>query len=272
MVTYNSYPLTRRLVEPLAGGVGTEAEEIIIVDSASPDGTGEKLKADFPLIHYLPMPENRGYGAAVNAGAAQARGEWLLVLNGDVEIQPVQVNRLETLAEANGADLLAPLQETPEGEPIPTVRGFPTPWNILFARRSPLGKLLGNKGGYLRPLPVKTEPVGGAVGGACFLVKKESFQKIGGFDPNFFLFAEDTDFCKRLSAVGGRIYFTPEVKVRHFWGFSTGPAFLKTLRYQQDSLLYYFKKHFPGRRVSRTLLVFLFFLQRGFYRLVRLKK
>jgi len=272
MVTYNSYPLTRRLVEPLAAGIGKELEEIILVDSASPDNTGEKLKKDFPALNYLPMPENRGYGAAVNAGAARARGEWLLILNGDLEIHPAQINRLKELAEAVGADLLVPLQETPEGEPIPTVRNFPTPMSILFARRSPLGKLFGNRGGYLRPLPEKTEPVEGAVGGACFMIKKKKFQEIGGFDPDFFLFVEDIDLCKRLSEAAAKIFFTPEIKVRHFWSFSTGQDFFKTLKHQHDSLLYYFRKHFPNRRVSRVFLVFLFWLQRSFYRLLGIKR
>ncbi|MGH8005185.1 MAG: glycosyltransferase family 2 protein [Limisphaerales bacterium] len=272
MVTYASYPLTRRLLEPLVSGIGKELEEIILVDSASPDQTGEKLKKDLSAINYLPMPENRGYGAVVNAGAAQAQGEWLLILNGDLEIYPAQIIRLKELAETVGADLIAPLQETPEGDPIPTVRNFPTPATILFARRSPLGKLFGNRGGYLHPLPEKTGQVEGAVGGACFLVRKNKFKEINGFDSNFFLFAEDTDLCKRLSAAGAKIYFTPEVKVRHFWSFSTGQDFLKTLKYQHESLLYYFKKHFPGRPAPRIFLSFLFRLQRGFYRLFGMKR
>lgn len=272
MVTYNSYPLTRQLLEPLASNIGKELEEIILVDSTSPDQTGEKLKKDFPAINYLPMPENRGYGTAVNAGAAQARGEWLLILNGDLEIHPGQINGLRELAETKGADLIAPLQETPEGEPIPTVRNFPTPATILFARRSPLGKLFGNRGGYLRPLPEKTERVDGAVGGACFLVKKNKFLEIGGFDPNFFLFAEDTDLCKRLSGIGAKIFFTPKVKVRHFWSFSTGQNPKRTLKHQQESLLYYFKKHFPGCPTSRAFLLFLFWFQRSFFQILGIKK
>lgn len=272
MVSYNSYPLTRRILEPLAGGIGKEVEEIIIVDSASPDQTGEKLKADFPAIHYLPMPQNQGYGAAVNVGAARAKAGWLLVANGDVEITPAQVNRLKELAQAHDADLMAPLQETPEGRPIPTVRNFPTPRTILFARRSPLGRLFGSTGGYLRPLPERTEPVAGAIGGGCFLVKKECFMKIGGFDPNFFLFVEDIDLCKRLHAAGAKIFFTPEVKVRHFWGFSTGQNFLKTLQYQQAALLYYFKKHSHVRRFPLALLNFSFWFQRVLYKFFGIRK
>ena len=267
MVTYASYPLTRRLLEPLVSGIGKELDEIILVDSASPDQTGKKLKADFPIISYVPMPENQGYGAAVNHGANQAKGDWLLIMNGDLEITPVQADRLKELAEAAQADLIAPLQETPEGTPIPTVRNFPTPKTILFARRSPLGVLFGSSGGYLRPLPDKTERVNGFVGGACFLVRKKKFQEVGGFDPNFFLFVEDTDLCKRLSKSGAKIYFTPEVKVRHFWSFSTGQYTLTKLRQQHESLLYYFKKHFPDHRASRVLLAFLFGIQRSLFRL-----
>jgi N-acetylglucosaminyl-diphospho-decaprenol L-rhamnosyltransferase len=173
---------------------------------------------------------------------------------------------LRELAEANEADLIAPLQETPEGYPIPTVRHFPTPSTILFARRSPLGWLFGPRGGYLRPLPEKTEQVTGFVGGACFMVRKKKFLEVGGFDPNFFLFVEDTDLCKRLSDAGAKIFFTPEVRVRHYWSFSTGQNSLQKLGQQHASLLYYFKKHFPGRRLARSLLASLFWLQRALFR------
>lgn len=272
MVTYESYPLTRRLLEPLVSGIGKELDEIILVDSASPDQTGKKLKADFPVINYLPMPENQGYGAAVNHGANQAKGDWLLIMNGDLEIHPAQISQLKELAEASGADVMAPLQETPEGNPIPTVRNFPTPTTILFARRSPLGVLLGSSGGYLCSLPDKTKGVNGFVGGACFMVRKKKFQEVGGFDPNFFLFVEDADLCKRLSESGAKIFFTPEVKVRHYWSFSTGQNALRKLRQQHKSLRYYFKKHFPNRRFSRAFLALLFWLQRGFFRLPGMKR
>lgn len=272
MVTYNSYPVTRRFLEPLAAGIGKELEEIILVDSASPDQTGEKLKNDFPAIHYLPMPENRGYGAAVNAGAARARAEWLLVLNGDVEISPAQTGRLKDLAERCDADLIAPLQVTAEGRPIPTLRNFPTPLSLLFARRSPLGKLFGNRGGYLRPLPDKTEQVEGALGGGCFLVKKKKFLEAGGFDSNFFLFAEDLDLCKRLWENRAKLFFTPEIRVCHLWGCSAGQDAGKALKHQQASLLYYFKKHFPNRRTARAFLTFLFALQRHLYSFYRGKQ
>lgn len=261
MVTYNSFPLTRRLLPTLAAGVGKELQELILADSASPDKTGEKLKQEFPAITYLSMFENKGYGAAVNAGAERAKGEWLLVMNGDVEISLQQVRLLKELAEKHQADVMAPAQETPDGTLIPTVRNFPTPGNILFARRSPLGKLFGTWGGYLRPLPEKTEEIKGVVSGACFLMKKRKFLAIGGFDTNFFLFAEDTDLCRRLADSGAKIFYTPEVQVKHYWSSSAGQDYRKTLKQQQISLLRYFKKHFPGRRLARQSLRFLFSIQ-----------
>lgn len=261
MVTYNSYELTRRLLPTLASGIGNQLSELIVVDNASSDKTGEKLKQEFPTINCLTMPENKGYGAAVNAAAAKSEGEWLLILNGDVEISQTQIKQLKELTEKYAADLIAPAQEEPGGGTIPTVRNFPTPFTILFARRSPLGRIFGKLGGYLREMPQKTERIKGVIGGACFLIKKEKFQQIGGFDPNFFLYAEDTDLCKRLNDLGAKIFYTPEVRVRHFWGSSTKQNYRLALKRQQTSLLYYFKKHFPHRRFSRVLLTFLFFLQ-----------
>ncbi len=269
MVTYNSYVLTSRLLPSLVTGIGKELAELVVVDSASPDKTGEKLKQEFPAVKYIPMPENRGYGTAANAGAKDATGNWLLILNGDVEISPAQVKKLEKLAIKFGADFIAPAQADPQGNLIPIVRNFPTPFTILFARRSPLGKLLGTRGGYLRPLPEKTERVNGFVGGACFLIKKEKFSEIGGFDPQFFLFSEDVDLCKRLADTGGKIFYTPEVTVKHFWSSSTGQDYHASLKQMHQSLLLYFKKHFPGRRLSRLFLSFLFIVDRVLARIYR---
>jgi N-acetylglucosaminyl-diphospho-decaprenol L-rhamnosyltransferase len=218
------------------------------------------------------MPENRGYGAAANAGAAKTVGEWLLILNGDIEIGPGQAERLKEIAVERRADLVAPAQKDPNGNPIPIVRNFPTPFTILFARRSPLGRLFGRWGGYLRPLPEKTEEIKGFVSGACFLVKKERFSEIGGFDPQFFLFSEDTDLCRRLAGRGGKILYTPEVTVKHFWGGSTGQDYHASLRRMHQSLLLYFKKYFAGRRLSRLFLAFLFMLDRVLARIYRPKR
>lgn len=267
MVTYNTHALTSRLLPALVSGIGKEIVELLLVDSASPDKTGEKLKQEFPAVKYFPMPANRGYGTAANAGAKEAVGDWLLILNGDVEVSYLQVKKLEELAVKYGADVIAPAQADPQGNLIPIVRNFPTPFTILFARRSPLGKLLGTWGGYLRSLPEKTEAIKGFVGGACFLVKKAKFLEIDGFDPQLFLFAEDTDLCRRLADAGGKIFYTSEVTVKHFWSSSTGQDYDASLKRQHQSLLLYFKKHFPRRRISRALLSFLFALDRGLARL-----
>jgi GT2 family glycosyltransferase len=83
----------------------------------------------------------------------------------------------------------------------------------------------------------------GEISGAALLIRREVYARLGGFDPNFFMYYEDVDWCKRINEAGYAIYYVPTAQVMHYWKGTSRSV--STLAYQagQDSLRYYFAKH-----------------------------
>src|SRR5207237_7163650 len=123
VVSHNSRPHLRRCLDSLASQVA----ETIVVDAASTDGSVDDLRA----VGVVRLDANRGYGAALNAGAARASGDLLLLLNADTWTLPGAGDELaRALADAPRAGVAGPKLVNEDGPTQQSVRGFPTPWRL----------------------------------------------------------------------------------------------------------------------------------------------
>jgi GT2 family glycosyltransferase len=104
----------------------------------------------------------------------------------------------------------------------------------------PIARIVGHEGGELGGVGSGKLPAW--VCAAVFLVRKESFDRLGGFDENFFLYKEEEDLCLRLLAEGGRVIYDPSIAVLHHGG-----VVAKKSQYMRASADYFLKKHFHGR-------------------------
>jgi N-acetylglucosaminyl-diphospho-decaprenol L-rhamnosyltransferase len=123
------------------------------------------------------------------------------------------------------AGLVGPRLRNPDGSLQRSVRGFPTPWRLateyFFLRKlAPRSRALNAfyAGGFAHDEPREVD----WLMGACMLVRREAVDGVGPFDEEFFLFAEETDWCFRLREAGWRIWFCPEAEVVHVGGASHG--------------------------------------------------
>ena len=137
--------------------------------------------------------ENRFPGAARNAAAATARGEWLLFLDDDNALFPDAVSRLVRAARFSGADCLsaASIRFSGEGDPRTDTRSHGAPIRFLGASRTL--NLIHN-----------------VAGDTCALVRRGAFETVGGFDEEYGLPLQDMDFCNRLIRAGLRIETLPD--------------------------------------------------------------
>jgi len=210
--------------------------EIIVVDNASGDGTAE-------LVRRLPCQliesvENLGFGRACNLGARQASGDYLFFLNPDARFE--RDNSLETAIRCleshprwgmAGVRILSPSGtevERPRSD-YPGERSLPYP----------MGKLPGTIAWVL---------------GAGMLFRRDVFEQLGGFDPDFFLYAEEIDLCLRTRKAGFEIGFVRESAVTHVGGSSVStlaPARLAELKLR--GLLTFMSKHYSPE-VCRKLI------------------
>lgn len=219
IVNYGTWPdvLTQVAVISQAREFQAGLVELVVVDNHSP-GPRPAHRPTLPGLTWLDMPANGGFAAGVNAGWAAARGAWLLLLNPDVEVGQNMVGQVLALLDEIQSAAYAPHHKigivgigltNPDGSRQPSVGTFPTVargFMELFLPR--------NRRRYQIGFPQKFGPVDW-VTGAFFLVRSSLMQELGGFDEDYFLYFEETDFCLRASRAGWQTWFDPRLNVCH---------------------------------------------------------
>ncbi|MEP6993766.1 MAG: glycosyltransferase family 2 protein [Acidobacteriota bacterium] len=231
--------------------------QILVVDNASGDGVAQELARQVPSARLLVEPFNRGYGSACNRGARESTRPYLLFLNSDACVRPEAIARLEAALESDPkAAAAGPRLTGIHGEPQSSIRRLPIPWRI-FCESSGLAFLWGGREPFSGHAATRQDHgalrVVEALMGAALLVRATAFAEAGGFDENFFLYAEETDLMARWGAGGWRILFVPEAEVVHAGGRSGGDRLFGQLH---ASLVRYVEKH-HGRWAARAAAVFL---------------
>lgn len=216
IVTWNSAGALRACLE----AVTPRAQRTLVVDNASPDATLEVARA-VPGVELIANPVNRGFAAAVNQGfAALDDCEAVLLLNPDAVLLE-GLEALEAALSAPEAGAAAGLLLNELGAPQSgfSVRAFPTPAALAFESlginriwpSNPVNRRYRCLDfDFTRPADVE-QPAG-----AFLLIRREAWQRAGGFDEGFFpLWFEDVDFLKRLHDGGWRVRFVPQARARH---------------------------------------------------------
>jgi GT2 family glycosyltransferase len=243
VVSFNS----RAYLERCLGSVLGAVDDVVVVDSASSDGSGELVRERFPSVRIIELQENRGFGAAMNVGVEATDGDYLLLLNPDAWATDGAVGTLVECAEGDVlAGIVGPRLSNPDGTLQRSVRGYPTPWRLateyFFLRwLAPRSRLFNSfyGAGFDHGSTANVE----FLVGAALLVRRSAFDEIGGFDPDFFMFNEEVDLSYRMKHAGRRILFCPEAEFAHVGGASTTPVWDSMYREQLRSHLRFLNKH-----------------------------
>jgi N-acetylglucosaminyl-diphospho-decaprenol L-rhamnosyltransferase len=245
-----------------AAAVGAVAEtapgtEIVVVDNASGDAIGQRLAAEVRSARLLVETKNRGYGAACNRGGRETSRPLLLFLNSDAVVQPGAVEALAAALERDpAAAVVGPRLTNPDGTLQPSILRLPTFWRI-FCESSGLAFLAGGREPFRGHSATREDHSTGraveSVKGAAMLIRRSAFEQVGGFDENFFLYAEESDLATRLRDAGWRIRFEPSALVVHHGGASGGDALFGHLH---DGLAQYVARHqgVAAARLARVVL------------------
>ena len=201
------------------GALQADGVPAIVVDNASTDETVAIAEGQGATV--IRNARNEGYGRANNIGARAADSEFVLIVNPDCIVERGAVAALVDAARRYpDAALFAPQIVEPSGR-------------VFFQPRSLLATSLTNPGGKL-VLP-EGEACAPFFSGACFLIRRDVFLQLGGFDENIFLFYEDDDLCRRIADAGAALIYVPQALVRHGRGRSSGekPGRIFTSRWHQ---------------------------------------
>jgi len=217
--------------------------QIVVVDGGSFDGCAEMIAREFPEVDFVQSPANVGFGRSNNLGFQEVTGEALLLLNPDTELMPGAVKELMSgLLDLPDAGLIGARLLNSDGSlQLSSVHPLPTPWNAAvdsdWLRRRWWrihGPLPGSK-------PVEVE----AVSGACMLLRSEVFRRLGGFDPRYFMYAEDMDLCLKVRRSGLKIFHVPRAVVLHHGGGSSKTQFSRfSVVMIREAIGVYFRSNF----------------------------
>lgn len=261
IVAYNAGDMVRRCLESLAGDATPRTpHEVIVLDNASNPPMRDVLDGYLEGVELVTMPSNAGFGRACNAGAERSRGRYVLLLNPDAEVMPGTVDELVRTADAEPrCGVLGGRIETPSGELDPSsCWGEATLWSTFCFATGLSTVLRGHRvfdpeslGGWQRD-DVRDVPV---VTGCLFLMPRDLWMTTGGFDPDYFMYGEDADLCRRVRRAGRRVWVTPDAVALHAKGASSTEG-NKTVLLLKGKVTYA-RKHFspPVSVVARGLLV-----------------
>jgi len=199
--------------------------EVIVVDNGSRDDSVELVKAKFPSVVLLANDSNLGFCKATNQGTRRARGRAVLLLNSDTVVAPGTLSKCLTHLEAH-PELggLGCAMTYPDGRPQSSCFRFPSLFGILsvglyLQQAFPRSKLCnwdryGNER-FQRPVEVD------CIMGSFILLRSADLDNGDAFDEGYFMYAEETDLCRRLSDRGRRMCFYPDATIVHAHGASS---------------------------------------------------
>jgi GT2 family glycosyltransferase len=223
--------------------------ELIVLDNASPDGSAAAIAAAFPDIRLIASAENLGFARGNNVVAREARGTYLLLLNPDTLVLDHAIDRIVAFAERTpqagiwGGRTLHGDRSLNPG----SVFGRVTLWS-LFCRASGLA-LIFRRSAFFNPEEMGAWDRGDerdvdVVQGSFFLIRRDLWMELGGFDASFVMYGEEADLCRRARAHGAQPRMTPEAAIVHFHGASSRRADreIMTLKAQATMI----RRHFPA--------------------------
>ena len=190
--------------------------EVLVLDNASGDGSAGAARNHPATTRLFALTRRRGKGENDSELLRASRGRFCLLLNEDSELQPGATAALHAAlcerpdAAAAGARLLRP-----DGRRQPSAWRFPTPRTAL------VGALFLHRRYTVQSVGESTRDVDWAQS-AALLVRRDAAEKIGWFDPAFFVYSDEVDFCKRLRDAGWRTLYVPAASAVHHEQLSTG--------------------------------------------------
>lgn len=217
---------TRDLVLRCLGSLDLPGQEVILVDDASGDGTGEAVRESHPQAVVLRNETPQRFTRSANLGLTQASGEILLLLNSDTEVEPGGLERLLSVFEREPRlGIAGALLHYPDGSPQWSGGREPSAaW--FFALTSGLPALLERLPIYRRakPLDPKAPTRVDWVTGAAMAFRRAVWEQAGPLDEGFRFYAQDLDFCLRARRAGWNVEVRPEFPVLHHHGATIGRA------------------------------------------------
>ncbi|MCU7491568.1 MAG: glycosyltransferase [Ignavibacteria bacterium] len=280
IVNFNVKEFLQNLLGSIQKSTGNISTEVIVIDNASDDGSVEILREKFPWVKLIASEKNLGFGRANNLGLEISQGKYILLLNPDTIVQEDTFQKLISFFEKTPDAGLAGCKVLNSDGTLQLAcrRGFPGPWTS-FTKVTGLSKLFPKSRLFARYnmtyLSENETYEVDAISGAFMMLKREVYEKVGGFDCQFFMYGEDLDLCYRIQKAGYKVYYVHDTQIIHYKGESTKRSSLDETRVFYEAMHLFVKKHFSSSFMVEIILRFAIIIRQLFaslnvYRLVAL--
>ena len=279
ILNYNGQFWLKKLLPTLKKNYLKESRyqvEVIVVDNDSSDNSVELVKKDFKWVKLMESGRNGGFAFGNNVAIKENKARYVMLLNSDTEFIKRESNLdelIDYMDQHKDAAMISPRVELSDGSlDQASHRGEPTLWASLtyFAKLEklfPKSKFFSQyHQGYKNLNEIHEID---ACSGAAMIVRNSAIKKVGMLDEQFFMYAEDLDWCKRFRDAGYKIVFYPEVKIIHHKYKSGIKSSNKktasvTQKFFYDTMLQYYDKHYQEKypKFVRNLLKYFIFIKK----------
>jgi GT2 family glycosyltransferase len=248
IVSYNSRSDLENALRALTDPPPTVSHEIVVVDNASTDSTPAYVREQWPHVRLIASESNLGFALANNLAIRNTASELLLLVNPDTIVTAAAVDRLVSIIDGRpDVAIVGPRIVDGHGRAELSFGAMISPWAEL--RQKILVR--GNDRGVAPVVALVERMTRRAhdvdwVSGACLLIRRRDLEAAGGFDPRFFMYAEDVDLCAGVRAHNRLVFFAAEPQVVHLRGRSAASAPQTTQDAYRRSQIAFYAKHHPG--------------------------
>ncbi len=278
IVNYNVKEFLQNLLYSIEKASQNLSVETFVVDNASDDGSVDIIKEKFPSVNLIANKTNIGFGAANNMAMAKSAGKYVLLINPDTIVKEDTLVKMVSFFESRkDAGIAGCRVLNPDGSlQLACRRSFPGPWTS-FTKVTGLSSLFPKSRLFAKYNLTyldenKTYEVD-AVSGSFMMMSREAYNKVGGFDEQFFMYGEDIDLCYRTQKAGFKVYFFHETEIIHYKGESTKRSSIDETTVFYQAMHLFVRKHLSSSFIVELILQFAIFIRKIFaflniYRLI----
>jgi GT2 family glycosyltransferase len=248
IVNWNTKDLLIDCVQSIRDSSSSDQIEIVVIDNASIDGSAEALRSKFSDLVIIENNKNEGFSKANNQGIKISTGYYVCFVNSDVVVQGDTINKMKDYLENNpNIGLLGPKMLYPDGTFQISYRKAPSIWgafcdSILLNKLFSHLRLFNPLYDYAK-ISESITPVEVLVG-AFWMIRRSVIDQIGDLDENFFFYAEDIDYCKRVWSSNLSVVYFPNAQIYHRHGASSSSKPNVYYIEQKRANLFYWRKHY----------------------------
>lgn len=241
LVNWNTRDLLLDCLESLPAALANLGAEVWVVDNGSTDDSVAAVRERFPHVQIIANEDNKGFAAANNQAIRASRGRHVLLLNSDTVALPNSLVDLVHFLDVNPAvGIVGSRLLNGDGSLQPSWAAFPTLWS----------ELRGINVRERRPFTTRDGTMAYAVdwvGGACLLIRRAAISQVGLLDEQYFMYAEEADWCYRVRKAGWVVCYYPQAQVIHLGGQSSKKASTRMKAELYRSKLRFFHKNYGPR-------------------------